>query len=130
MYAAQTCLPLILNHVEEASFSKLHCAGDFVQPDDIVFAVLIRGLGKQASLPDWTAIARVLSRMQDPFDVQMSTTVYNALLEICVRSNDLQRAEDLLDRMASSELQPDEESERVMQGKRAFRSLLRRTFDD
>lgn len=107
----------------------LHFAGDFVQPDDVVFAVLVRGLGRQSNPPDWTAIARVLSRMQDPFDVQMTTTVYNALLEVCVQSNDMKRAEDLLDRMEASALVPDKHTHSVMQKRRAFRSALRRTFE-
>ena len=36
----------------------------------------------------------------------MTTHVYNALLELCVESNDITRAEELLDRMEAADLEP------------------------
>jgi pentatricopeptide repeat protein len=101
-----------------------------VEPDDVVFAVLVRGYGVQSNPPDWIAIARLLTRMQTEFNVPMSVSVYNALLEVCVMSGDVSRAEDLLDKMDSQGFKPDEYTERVMEGKRAFRSALRRTFSN
>jgi pentatricopeptide repeat protein len=103
-------------------------AEDFVEPDDVVFAILIQGVGKASVPPDWTTAAQILSRMRDRFDVPMTTTVYNALLELCVKSNDVSRAEDLLVRMRGDELQPDEHTQRIMESKRAFRTALRRAF--
>jgi pentatricopeptide repeat protein len=54
--------------------------------------------------------------------------VYNALLELCAASNDVGRATELLERMASEGVRPDEFTERAVEGKRALRSALRRTF--
>lgn len=105
-------------------------AGSFVEPDDVVFAVLIRGYGLASNPPDWTAVARLLSRMQTEFDVQMTINVYNALLELCASSNDLVRAEELLDKMETMGIMPDEFTSRAVEGKRALRSALKRTFKD
>jgi len=78
--------------------------------------------------PDWTEIARLLSRMQAEFDVPITVNVYNALLELCTLSNDVARAEELLDKMASQGIQPNEQTHMAVDGKRALRSALRRTF--
>lgn len=105
-------------------------AGSFVEPDDVVFAVLIRGYGLSSNPPDWTAVARLLSRMQTEFDVQMTINVYNALLELCASSNDLVRAEELLDKMEAQGIMPNEFTTKTVEGKRGLRSALKRTFKD
>lgn len=99
-----------------------------MEPDDVVFAVIIRGHGQVSNPPDWTEIARLLSRMQAEFDVPITVNVYNALLELCTLSNDVARAEELLDKMASQGIQPNEQTHMAVDGKRALRSALRRTF--
>jgi pentatricopeptide repeat protein len=103
-------------------------AGSFVEPDDIVFAILIRGYGQASNPPDWTSVARLLSRMQAEFDVKMTINVYNALLELCAASNDLVRAEELLSKMEAQGIQPNEYTEAALEAKRALRTALRRTF--
>lgn len=54
---------------------------------------------------------------------------YNALLEICVRTNDLDRGQDIIDRMVSDDVEPDEFSLETVAKKRALRSYLRKTFN-
>ena len=100
-----------------------------MRPDDVVFAVLVRGVGLTSNPPDWTAVAQILSRMREPFEVPMTTAVYNSLLELTTKSNDIARAEDLLDKMAGEGLAPDEHTERIMSKKRSFRTALRRAFE-
>jgi pentatricopeptide repeat protein len=100
----------------------------FVEPDDVVFAVLIRGLGRAKSPPDWAAVGGLLTRMQRDFGLPASVTVYNALLELCALSNDTGRAEELLERMAAEGVEPDVWTEKAVEGKRALRTALRRTF--
>jgi pentatricopeptide repeat protein len=102
-------------------------AEEFVEPDDIVFAILLRGLGC-TDPPDWTRAAQILSRMRNPFQVPMTTPVYNALLELCANSNDLARAEELLMKMQGDGLVPDKQTEAILGEKRAFRTAMRRVF--
>ena len=68
--------------------------------------------------------------MQTEFDVQMTINVYNALLELCASSNDLVRAEELLDKMEAQGIMPNEFTTKTVEGKRALRSALRRIFKD
>lgn len=122
--ASSISFPLATRNIEACT------AGSFVEPDDVVFAVLIRGYGLSSNPPDWTAVARLLSRMQTEFDVQMTINVYNALLELCASSNDLVRAEELLDKMQTQGIMPNEFTSKTVEGKRSLRSALRRTFKD
>jgi pentatricopeptide repeat protein len=74
------------------------------------------------------AVAQLLSRMSKTFNVSMTTAVYNALLELCANSNDVARAEELMDRMLADGIEPDEYTEAVVERKRALRAALKRTF--
>lgn len=103
-------------------------AEGFVKPDDIVFCILIRGLG-QSNPPDWTAVAQLLGRMQNEFEVPMTVSVYNSLLEVCAATNDVVRAEELCDKMLAQGIQPNDSTEKAVGSKRALRSTLRRKFD-
>jgi pentatricopeptide repeat protein len=121
------------------------CPGDFLQPDEISFAVLLRGYGMK-SPPDWVGIDRVLSMMRSKFGLEPTASgwrythgdsagmsapagssgmvqrvlvhcdtwrqavsclphspcaaSYNVLLEVCNRTNDLDRGEEVIDRMS------------------------------
>jgi pentatricopeptide repeat protein len=53
---------------------------------------------------------------------------YNALLEICSRSDDSDRALDIIDRMADDEVDPDELTWDIAGRKRTWKSYLRKKF--
>lgn len=53
---------------------------------------------------------------------------YNALLEICYKSNDSDRALDVIDRMANDEVDPDDFTYEIVSRKRTWRSYLRKQF--
>lgn len=53
---------------------------------------------------------------------------YNALLEVCARSNDSDRALDVLDRMADDGVEPDEVTFSITSKKRAWRSYMTKLF--
>lgn len=53
---------------------------------------------------------------------------YNALLETCYRSNDSDRALDVLDRMADDGVEPDDMTYEIVARKRAWRSYMRKVF--
>eukprot|EP01024_Parvocaulis_polyphysoides_P024664 TRINITY_DN22544_c1_g1_i2.p1 TRINITY_DN22544_c1_g1~~TRINITY_DN22544_c1_g1_i2.p1 ORF type:complete len:234 (+),score=25.60 TRINITY_DN22544_c1_g1_i2:51-752(+) len=99
--------------------------GEFVSPDPVTFSVLIQGYG-QIDPPDWSSIASTLRNMESQFDLVPNVTVYNALLSVCVKSNDLQRAQDLLSQMDREGIQPDKTTEGTMSSRRAFRAALRK----
>lgn len=54
---------------------------------------------------------------------------FNALLEICCRTNDLERGQDVIDRMISNGVVPDEFTEQIVSKKRALRSYLKKSLD-
>lgn len=53
---------------------------------------------------------------------------YNALLEVCSRTNDLDRGQDIIDRMESDGVEPDEFTEEVVSKRRVLRTYLRKVF--
>ena len=73
-------------------------------------------------------MAKLLTRMREDFGVPMTTPVYNALLQLCAASNDLARAEELIDKMTLEGLRPDSYTRSVLEGKRSMRSALKRAF--
>lgn len=99
--------------------------GDFLQPDEVSFVVLLRGYGA-ANPPAWGKIDTVLTAMRSRYQLDPGTLCYNALLEVCVRTNDLDRGLDVLDRMSDQGLQPDEFTEAIVKKKRALRSYIKK----
>lgn len=53
---------------------------------------------------------------------------YNALLEVCVATEDTDRALDVIDRMADDGVEPDEFTVATVSRKRNLRAYLRETF--
>ena len=50
----------------------LRCTGQLLEPDDVTFAVMVRGYG-ESDPPQWTAISALLSVMQSRYDMKPST---------------------------------------------------------
>jgi pentatricopeptide repeat protein len=53
---------------------------------------------------------------------------YNALLEVCLRTNDMTRGCDVLDRMAAEGVEPDDFTGELCAKKRVLRAHYRKTF--
>lgn len=81
-------------------------ADDALVPDEIAFSVLIRGMGRSKP-PRWDSIMALLDTMEGRWGLQPSAPVFNALLDICVRTEDDARADTLLDRMWTGGVAPD-----------------------
>jgi pentatricopeptide repeat protein len=154
----------------------LHCTGDFLVPDEVTFAVLLRGYGSR-SPPDWQSVDAVLTRMKANYGLEPTAGVYrvwvlggvmqqlldeqpprarrsarvhsfhsfhtpftptnhnntvsfNALLEICAKSNDSDRALDVLDRMAGDSVEPNDFTWQLVAKKRTWRSYMAKLFVD
>ena len=101
--------------------------GGLLQPDEVTFSVLLRGYGA-ADPPAWTAIDATLSTMRNVHGLSPSATSFNALLEVCVRTDDLDRGLDVIERMAADGVEPDGFTEAAVAKKRVLRSHLRKIF--
>jgi pentatricopeptide repeat protein len=54
---------------------------------------------------------------------------FNALLECCTKHNDAERAAEIMGRMATAGVQPDDYTLEAVRPRRSMRSLLKRNFD-
>eukprot|EP00887_Chlorella_sp_A99_P006397 scaffold3.g6397.t1 len=101
--------------------------GRLLAPDEVACSVLLRALG-EAQPPRWSAIAGLLNRMEREYGLAPSTVTFNQLLAVCARTNDEQRAAELVSRMEALGIEPDEYTYEAVRSKRALRSLLKRVF--
>lgn len=101
--------------------------GPLLRPDEVTFAVLLRGYGA-ANPPLWPKIDATLGRMRRAFGIEPTATSYNALLEVCVRTGDMDRAMDVVDRMADDGVAPDAQTALVCARKRALRAYARKAL--
>ncbi len=69
-------------------------------------------------------------RFTQPPGLKPTHIVYNALLESCARSNDVFRGEEIITRMESEGVVPNEQTFDAVKNKKNLRSLLRRKFGD
>uniref|UniRef100_A0A7R9V574 Pentacotripeptide-repeat region of PRORP domain-containing protein n=1 Tax=Chlamydomonas euryale TaxID=1486919 RepID=A0A7R9V574_9CHLO len=100
---------------------------DFLQPDEVTFAVLLRGYGDCVP-PRWTDMDAALTRMKKTYGIEPTSTSYNVLLNVCASTNDLDRGQDVIDRMLSDDVDPDEFSLEAVSKRRALRSYLKKSF--
>jgi pentatricopeptide repeat protein len=99
-----------------------------LRPDEVTFAVLLRGYGA-ASPPAWPKIDATLGRMRRAFGITPTATSYNCLLEACVRAGDMDRAMDVVDRMADDGVEPDAQTALTCSRKRALRAYARKALE-
>ncbi|GBF93188.1 hypothetical protein Rsub_05920 [Raphidocelis subcapitata] len=107
----------------ESVFDSLF--GDFLRPDEVAFAVLLRGYGARRP-PAWGDMDATLTRMRARFGLEPTAVSYNALLDVCVASDDADRALDVIDRMADDGVEPNEYTVAAVARKRSLRSYLRK----
>ena len=128
LFAATTCLgacvasgkqDLALKVFEEV-FQK-----GVVRPDEVVFAELIRG-HLMADPPAWPRATALLSRMREQHDVTPTALSYNILLAKCADENELERAEELVDRMADDDVAPDASTLDAVKKRRSIRSYAKK----
>jgi len=101
---------------------------EFLQPDEVTFAVLLRGYGA-SDPPAWQRIDAALTSMMQQYRLRPTSTSYNALLEVCLKSQDMDRGCDVLDRMANDGVEPDDVTRELVARKRSLRSYYRKMFD-
>ena len=109
----------------ESVFEELF--NGLLQPDEVTFAVMVRGYGDQEP-PRWTAISNVIATMEKEFGIVPSTLTYNALLEVCSKTNDEPRGAEIITRMAAAKIEPDDFTIEAVRQRKSLRSLLKKTF--
>ena len=60
--------------------------------------------------------------------MRITAASFNPLLEVCSRNNDLDRGQDVIDRMAADGVEPDEFSAEVVAKRKVLRSYLKKAF--
>ncbi len=53
-----------------------------IEPDELTYAILIKGYGQDIAHPQWGKIKQILQAMEAA-GISLTTTTYNTLLEIC-----------------------------------------------
>jgi pentatricopeptide repeat protein len=128
LFAATTCLgacvasgkiDLALKVFEEV-FQK-----GVVKPDEVVFAELIRG-HLAVDPPAWPRAISLLTRMRTEHGVTPTALSYNILLAKCADDNELERAEEIVDRMADEEIVPDGATADAVKKRRSIRSYAKK----
>ena len=96
-------------------------------PDEVTFAVMVRGYGDDVP-PRWTAIAQAVQSMEREFEIKPTVRIFNALLEVCSRTNDEVRGAEIIQRMASAGIEPDDFTVEAVRQRKSLRSMLKKTL--
>lgn len=103
--------------------------GGLLTPDEVVFAVMLRGYGTMGERPQWNEISACLADMERKHGVMPSAVTFNALLECCTKHNDQERASEIMGRMLVAGVEPDDYTLEAVRPRRNMRSLLKRNFE-
>jgi len=111
--------------IAESVFDELF--NGLLSPDEVTFAVMLRGYGNQEP-PRWTAISNAIATMEKDFGITASTLTYNALLDICSKTNDITRGSEIITRMVAAGVEPDDFTLEAVRQRKSLRSLIKKTF--
>ena len=111
--------------IAESVFDELF--NGLLFPDEVTFAVMLRGYGGQEP-PRWTAISNAIATMEKDYGISASTLTYNALLEVCSKTNDITRGQEIIARMVAAGIEPDDFTLEAVRQRKSLRSLLKKTF--
>uniref|UniRef100_A0A061SD09 Pentacotripeptide-repeat region of PRORP domain-containing protein n=1 Tax=Tetraselmis sp. GSL018 TaxID=582737 RepID=A0A061SD09_9CHLO len=101
--------------------------GSVLEPDTVSFAVLVRGYGAEDP-PRWGTIAGILNRMVQDYSLPLTSEIYNAMLDICARTNDVERGIEIMDRMKLEGVDADDFTLQMVTRRKALRSHCKKTF--
>lgn len=97
-----------------------------VKPDEIVFTELMRG-HLAADPPAWPRVMGLLNRMHT-YQVAPTALTFNLLLAKCADDNELERAEELIERMADDDIDPDKFTLDAVKKRRSIRSYAKKVL--
>eukprot|EP00798_Chlamydomonas_sp_ICE-L_P004630 gene4630-14822_t len=101
--------------------------GELLTPDEVSFAVLLTGYGNKQP-PDWPQIDATLGSMRRDHGIEPTAMSFNCLLQVCSRTNDLARGQDIIDRMEADGVDPDDLTADILAKRKVLRSYLRKVF--
>ena len=130
LFAATTCLGACVAAGKQdlalKVFEEVFAKG-VVEPDEVVFVELMRG-HLDVNPPEWSRVNALIGKMENTYDVVPTATTYNLLLGKCADDNELERAEDLVDRMADNGVEPDGRTLGAVKKRRSIRSYAKKVL--
>ena len=105
-FAATACISACVNgrnmelaqKVYDEIFEKGVC-----DPDEVAVVELAKGY-LNADPPGWGRAMQLVNGAKDKYAITLTSVTYNMLLQCCSATNDLMRAEEIVDRMVDEEV--------------------------
>lgn len=94
-------------------------------PDEVAVAEMAKGY-LSLDPPGWGPAMAVVNGARDKYGIELTSVTYNVLLNCCAASNDLPRAEEIIDRMVDEDVEPDMWTIRAVEKRRSIRSYVKK----
>lgn len=126
--AATACISACVNgknmelaqKVYDEIFEKEVCA-----PDEVAVAELAKGY-LNMDPPGWGRAMQLVNGAREKHDIALTSVTYNVLLNCCSASNDLLRAEEIVDRMVDEDVVADMWTLKAVEKRRAIRAYVKK----
>ena len=127
-FAATACISACVNgknmelaqKVYDEIFEKEVCA-----PDEVAVAELAKGY-LNMDPPGWGRAMQLVNGAREKYDIALTSVTYNVLLNCCSASNDLLRAEEIVDRMVDEDVVADMWTLKAVEKRRAIRAYVKK----
>lgn len=94
-------------------------------PDEVAVAEMAKGY-LSLDPPSWGQAMSVVNGAKDRHGIELTSVTYNALLSCCTTTNDLARAEEIVDRMVDEGVAPDMWTVSAVQKRRSIRAYVKK----
>ena len=102
--------------------------GERLAPDEVSFNALIRGYASpRSSSVDWRGINNII-RLMRQYDAPASTLTYTTLLQLCSKTNDVERGMQIIEQMGREGVEVDSSTLTAVKNRRALRSHLKKVY--
>ena len=127
-FAATACISAGVNgrnmelaqKVYDEIFEKGVC-----DPDEVAVVELAKGY-LNADPPGWGRAMQLVNGAKDKYAITLTSVTYNMLLQCCSATNDLMRAEEIVDRMVDEEVIADMFTLRAVEKRRSIRAYVKK----
>ena len=94
-------------------------------PDEVAVAEIAKGYLK-LDPPGWGRAMQLVNGARQKYGVEPSSVTYNVLLSTCAATNDLMRAEEIVDRMVDEDVPADGYTLKAVEKRRSIRAYVRK----
>ena len=94
-------------------------------PDEVAVAELAKGY-LNADPPGWGRAMQLVNGAKDKYAITLTSVTYNVLLQCCSATNDLMRAEEIVDRMVDEEVIADMFTLKAVEKRRSIRAYVKK----